>query len=116
MSRARGIVGTTPKYHNIPMVEDGLRFDSKREWARYRELKLLQAAGIIGGLEADKRRLHYPLIVNGERIGVYTPDFRYMEGEMVVIEDVKVQATKTQAYQLRKRLLHALYGLTIREV
>ena len=37
------------KYHNIPTMEDGKVYPSRREARRHRELKLLQEAGEIRG-------------------------------------------------------------------
>ena len=39
------------KYGNRKVTVDGVVFDSKREAARYKELKLLQEAGEIKGLQ-----------------------------------------------------------------
>jgi hypothetical protein len=46
------------KYRAIPTTVDGIRFDSKREAARYGELKLLEKAGHIRGLT-----LQVPLVL-----------------------------------------------------
>lgn len=86
---------------------------SRREAARCAELHALQAAGVIRHLELWPR---YPLIVNGQRVGVYTGDARYERDGVVVVEDVKAAPTRTEAYQLRKRLVAALYGIVIEEV
>ena len=39
------------KYKAKPLTVDGIRFASQREGSRYRELKLLEKAGQITGLE-----------------------------------------------------------------
>ena len=43
------------KYNNKPVVDEGIRFDSKKEFARWRELLLLQKAGEISKLERQKK-------------------------------------------------------------
>jgi hypothetical protein len=110
------------KYGAVKTVIDGIAFDSKREANRYRELKLRQMAGEIRDLELQPT---YPLVVRHHIyldppiiIGTYTPDFRYREGQqgLLVIEDVKSKATKTEAYRLRKKFVEAQYSITIREV
>lgn len=101
------------KYGAIPTVIDGIRFASKKEARRYGELKTLQAAGRISGLTLQPR---YELHVNGKKVGVYTGDFRYVEGAAIVVEDVKSKATKTTAYRLRKKMVEAQYGITVHEV
>lgn len=99
------------KYHAVPTVVDGIRFASKGEAARYRELKLLELAGEIACLELQPR---YPLVVNGVKIGEYRADFRYAEhGAGVIVEDFK--GVRTPVYRLKRLLVKALYGIEIRE-
>lgn len=98
------------KYGAQSVVVDGHRFPSKREAARYRLLKLRAAAGDIEGLELQPR---YPLVVNGVKVAVYVADFRYREAGAVVVEDVK--GVRTPVYRLKKKLVSALYGFTIKE-
>lgn len=101
------------KYRNIKTEVDGIVFHSKREARRYLDLKALQAAGKISGLTLQPR---YELYVNGKKVGVYTADFRYVEGAAIVVEDVKSSATKTTAYRLRKKMVEAQYGIRVVEV
>ena len=97
-------------------VVDGHRFPSKKEAARYSELKLGEAAGIIRGLELQKR---YPLIVNGVPVfkrGYYA-DFVYEEKDRSgqwkqVVEDAK--GFETETFQIKARLMLALYGIEVR--
>ena len=103
------------KYRNIPTERDGITFASKKEATHYQQLKLRQYAGEIGEIDLQPR---YPLIVNGMLIGTYIADFRYPElpsGRVCVI-DVKSAATRTPVYRLKKKLVHALYNVTIIEV
>ena len=103
------------KYRAIPTVVDGIRFASKAEAKHYGELKILEAAGDIKDLELQPE---YPIIVNGIRVAIYRADFRYMDrtkhGVIQVIEDVK--GMRTPVYKLKKKLVEALYGITITEV
>jgi len=122
------------KYGAKPMVVGGIRFDSTKEARRYSELRLLEKAGQIAGLETQPKfpidvvqlwrdglwtwatsKKDPPEIV---QCGVFTADFRYVETDtgQVVIEDVKSGPTKTTAYRLRKRLVEAIHGVTISEV
>lgn len=112
------------KYGNHAIVVDGIRFDSKKEAARYQDLKFALKAGKIANLVIHPI---YPIVVIGIRadatvIGKYTGDFEYVDlglfavGE-IVTEDVKSDGTKTkEAYRLRKRAVEAIYGIRIREV
>jgi hypothetical protein len=98
------------KYNARKTVVEGIKFDSKREAARYQQLRLLERAGQISGL---RLKVKYPLVVNGVRIGRYTSDFNYVEDGREVVEDVKGHVTRD--YRLRKLLMLALYGVEIRE-
>ena len=89
-------------------------FDSKREAARYAELRLLERIGDIADLECQPR---FPLIVNGALIATYVADFRYRARDgAVVVEDVKSEPTKTPVYRLKAKLVAALHGVVISEV
>jgi hypothetical protein len=103
------------KYRNVITQVDEYIFDSKREANRYSELKLLLRANMIRDLELQPT---YELLVNGKKIGKYIADFRYVETKTgnVVVEDVKSVATKTPVYQLKKKLIKALYDIDIVEV
>ena len=103
------------KYRNVPVVVDGLRFDSKAEARRWVVLRLLEKAGEIRDL---RRQVTYPLIVNGVKVGSYRSDFDYVwiDGRRVV-EDVKSRFTKKlPMYQLKKKLMRACWGVDISEI
>lgn len=113
------------KYGAVKTTIDGYVFDSKREAARYAELRLRERAGEIQSLE---RQVPYPIRVTnletGEvhTVGTYVADFRYWPTEKeraadaYVVEDVKSEPTKTPVYRLKKKLVEALYGIQIIEV
>ena len=90
------------KYNAIRTVLDGITFASKREAKRYSQLKLLLAAGEISELTTQPV---IPLEVNGQIIGRYIGDFRYIENGIVIIEDVKSKPTMTSIYRLKKKIL-----------
>ena len=110
-------MGKPSKYGAEAVEIDGKRFASKKEGRRYQDLKLLEFAGAIRDLECQPK---YELWAsNGEVIGRFTPDFRYYSLELgrLVVEDVKGgRATRTEAYQLRKRLFTACHGIILTEV
>jgi hypothetical protein len=89
---------------------DGIRFDSKKEAARWGELLLMRSAGLIADLE---RQVRFDLDVNGVRVCRYVADFTYVEGDCVVVEDCK--GFRTPEYKLKRRLLLAIHGIEIRE-
>jgi hypothetical protein len=106
--------GGPTKYRNKKVDMDGRTFDSKREAARYAELRLLERVGDVTELECQPR---FPLIVNGALIATYVADFRYRARDgAVVVEDVKSEPTKTPVYRLKAKLVAALHGIAISEV
>lgn len=102
---------TTSKYGNKKTVVDGITFDSKKEAARYQELKLMQKAGLIAGLGMHPS---FDLWVNNQRVCRYVADFSYQENGKTVVEDVK--GVKTPVYNLKKKLMKALHGIEIQEI
>jgi hypothetical protein len=104
--------GKKSKYGNKRVIVDGLKFDSKREAARYLELKAMQEAG-----EISKLRLQpcYPIVINGVKVCDYYADFSYdrKSGESVV-EDAK--GMKTKEYRLKNKLMRAVHSIDVREV
>jgi len=103
----------TNKYHNQPVVVDGIRFASKREARRWLELRELEKAGVIRNL---RRQVKYPLSVNGQLICTYIGDFSYVEAASgrEHLEDAK--GVRTAVYLLKRRLLLALRGIRIEEI
>jgi len=121
------VTNATPenKYHAIPIHVDGVRFASKKEAARFLELQCWQKAGQIADLEVhpvyplhvmELWRSGSPIVVT--TVGKFTADFQYlnMQTGEIVVEDVKSNATRTEAYRLRKRLVEAIHGITVTEV
>lgn len=101
------------KYGNRPVVIDGRRFASQAEGRRYQVLKIRELAGEISDLELQPC---LKLVVEGHFICRYLADFRYREvvtGSSVV-EDVK--GKRTREYNLKKKLVKALFGIEIVEI
>lgn len=110
------------KYGNKSAYMDGVRFDSKKEAARWRELKLKLEVGLIRDLQ---RQVEFELKVNDVLICKYVADFTYRESVYgpefnawynETVEDVKSKATRTALYKLKKTLMFAIHGITIKEV
>ena len=101
------------KYKNVKTTIDGITFDSKKESARYAELKLLARSGLIQNL---RLQVPYELIPKqqGERAVKYIADFVYDENGETVVEDVK--GVRTDVYRLKKKLMLKVHGLRIKEV
>lgn len=110
-----------PKYGNMKIDSPDGTFDSMKEFNRWQELKLLQRAGEISGLE---RQYKFELIPsqkeNGktvEKAVTYIADFVYVDrNNRMIVEDVKSEATKTAAYRIKRKLMYWRYHIRIREV
>lgn len=107
-----------PKYNNTKVLIDNILFDSKKEGARYSELKLMEKAGLISSLVLQPK---FELKVNGFKVATYIADFCYNDfrgkgsGDFIsVTEDVK--GVKTPVYNLKKKLMKAIYGIEIQEI
>lgn len=107
--------GGASKFKSVKTVLDGITFDSKKEAARWAELKLLERAGLIKNLE---RQQVIEARINGVLVFTYKADFSYFDANTRVIEDVKSAYTRTlPVYRIKKKTLEALYpGLKITEV
>ena len=103
---------------------NGIWFDSMKEANRYQELTQLERAGAIDELELQPAfplhvmELYRSLVpIRITTVGRFTADFRYRDlgsGE-IIVEDTKSDATKTEAYRLRKRLAEVIHGIHVRE-
>lgn len=99
------------KFRAKPTIVDGIRFASKSESVRYSELKLLERAGQISGLELQPR---FSLSVNGHHICEYRGDFEYTERGKHIVEDRK--GFRTPEYKVKSKLFMALHPeITFRE-
>lgn len=99
------------KYRAKRLTVDGISFDSKKEAARYFDLRNLQRAGKITRLQRQVNiALHGrdgPLTTEKGAPQMYRADFVYIDvssGERVV-EDCK--GFKTPEYRLKKAILRA---------
>lgn len=108
------------KYHAIPTELDGIRFPSMGEANRYAELKVLQSAGQISGLEVHPV---FPIIIEGAPLRIRAKngvgrkivaemDFSYVENGQRVIEDFK---GKDNPYsRIKRALVEHIYRVTVR--
>lgn len=106
------------KYRNKEVTVDGLRFQSVKEASRWQELKMLERAGEITGLNRQfrieivpKTRLH--------RARYYVADFVYFDKEQkkTIYEDVKgyKKGLAYQMFTLKRDILYWRHGIEIKE-
>ena len=105
--------GPQSKYRNQKTEVDGYTFDSKKEAAHYVELKFLESEGIIADLTLQPQ---YHCTVNGKKVCTYVADFEYTTTADLKLHTEDVKGYKTDVYKLKKKLVEALYNLTIEEV
>jgi hypothetical protein len=96
---------TQNKFNAKPTEVDGIRFDSKKEAARYSQLKMLRSAG-----EVVMFLLQVPFILPGNTR--YRVDFMvFWSDGRVTFEDTKGRETET--FKLKKRQVEELYPVKI---
>lgn len=108
------------KYGNIPTEVDGIKFASRHEANRYIELKYMERAHLISGLQLQKvftligeQRDEKGRIL--ERPVKYIADFVYKDHKgKTVVEDAK--GLKTDVYKIKRKLMLMIYGIQIQEV
>lgn len=124
------------KYNANKVVSDGITFDSKKEFARWNELLLLQRAGKINNL---KRQVKFELIPNQyietieytpkthkqktvkklvERSTSYIADFVYTQDGKQVVEDVKGyrEANAYNIFVIKRKLMLYIHGIKVIEI
>lgn len=104
------------KYSNEKCVVDGIKFDSRREAARWVALRGQEVQGLITDLRRQVRfEIAPPVVIQGRKrpARYYVADFVYQRSSEEVIEDVKGHLTAE--YRLKRHLM-AAKGLTITEV
>lgn len=115
------------KYGSRKVTVDGITFDSKKEAARYQQLKLLERAGKISDLRLQVKYVLIPaqyehpnsMTKSGrgkclERECSYVADFVYTQNQKTIVEDTK--GFRTEAYKIKRKLLLYTHGIRIREV
>lgn len=112
------------KYKATKVIYNGIKFDSKKEAARYKELKLLEDLGEISNLELQKKYLLIPSQrIQGkvvERECSYIADFVYYEDGILVVEDVKGYRDPASAaykvFTIKRKLMLYKYGIRVKEI
>ncbi len=100
------------KYHSKRTEVDGITFDSKKESARFAELRMLEKTGNITDLVLQPKFLLCDK-VKWEGVTLrsrsYKADFQYFDPwlEATIVEDVK--GYRTDLYKLKRSLFLNLY-------
>lgn len=99
------------KFHNQITINNGIKFDSKKEALRWDELKHLERIGVIKNLQ---RQVPYVLqdaytTRDGRRIRKieYIADFVYEQAGETVVEDSK--GVQTDVFKIKRKLFEYKY-------
>lgn len=100
------------KYGNQKVEDAGEKFDSKKEYMRWQELKLMQQAGLINEL---RRQVKFEVIpaAGSHKAKFYIADFVYQQDGHQVVEDSK--GVRTKDYILKRHLMAWRHNITIKE-
>lgn len=116
------------KYLNRKVVNKDGVFDSRKEYKRWCELKLLEQAGQIKDLQRQVYIELIPAVREPDKVGKrggrirgkvierkvnYIADFVYIENGQKIVEDVK--GVRTKDYILKRKILLWRYGIRIKE-
>lgn len=122
------------KYRNSKVkTSEGLVFDSKREYRRWCELKMMEASGVISDLQ---RQVKYVLIPTqrepdtiGKRGGIhkgnviekevaYIADFVYQSKGEIIVEDVKGYkgGGAYQVFTIKRKLMLWIHHIKVKEI
>lgn len=94
-------------------------YDSRKEYRRANELKLMQRAGLISNL---RQQVKYVLIPTQrdpqgnlqEKECSYYADFVYDKDGATVVEDTK--GFRTPEYRIKRKLMLRIHGIVIKEI
>ena len=105
------------KYNNKITELDGIKFHSRKEAARYSQLKLYEKGKLISDLRLQvKYELIPKLVINGksERAISYVADFVYFDtvNNVEVVEDVK--GLMTDVFKIKYRLMKQIHNIDIK--
>ncbi len=121
MSRTTCHVRGHNKYGARKVNMDGQAFDSVKEAKRYRELRLLEAAGTIADLRCQVPYVLIPALKDDdtiERAVSYIADFVYEQDGRTVVEDVKGyrQGNAYALFSVKRKLMLWVHGIHVQEV
>lgn len=105
-------LGKQSKYNNQKTLYKGFLYDSKREAMRAMELDSLKKRKVIREWNPQHE---LKIIYEGQKICSYFADFR-VEYHNGVVEFEDVKGVRTAVFILKKKLVRAFYGITIKEL
>lgn len=110
---------TGNKYYAVPVSHDGKRFDSKKEYRTYLNLRALEKRGEITDLRVHVKFSIFDPGMNcrGEHIATYKADFVFKKDGKTVVADAKSNKTrKLRDWPRTKKLLRMCHGYEVMEL
>lgn len=107
------------KYGAKRTVVDGYTFASAAEARHFVDLRLLQKAGAIVGLELQPVYELAPAVVLGKRKKPalrYVADFRYFDTRLQQQVVVDVKGVVTEAFRIKQHLMATVHGIQVQVV
>jgi hypothetical protein len=115
------------KYHSQKIAVNGVKYDSRKEYRRHQELRLLEQAGAISNLRCQVKFVLIPsqyMEVPDQRTGQtrqkcverecsYIADFCYIQNGKQIVEDVK--GVRTKDYIIKRKLMLYMHGIRLKE-
>lgn len=109
-----------------PVVYNGIKFRTEKVLERYKFLLSCETQGLIEFIELNKKiTIAQPVrkIVDGKKVlvqkGIYAvADFGYIKSDGVCVYEKVMNSKRTynKTYELKKKILMALYKIEIKEV
>lgn len=114
--------GNKSKYRNVKYVDsNGIKYDSKKEYKRYLELKEKEDNKEISNLQRQVVYQVMPRLTDENGKFKYHPikyvaDFVYTDNTTgkEIVEDAK--GMRTEIYKIKKKLMYYVYKIEVQEV
>jgi len=107
------------RYRNQPVIVDGVRYASKKQYDRWCQLKMLEKAGKVSNLRREVPFVLAPAVtLNGRKKPPlkYYADAVYIENEKEVVEDTKSAITrKDPVYRIKIHLMASVHQIAVLE-
>lgn len=114
------VKGKAPKFGNTKVKTPEGTFDSKHEYQRWCELKMMQRAGQVADLRRQVTFILAPAVVlDGKKKPPlrFTADFVYLQCGVQVVEDFKSPITaEERAFRIRVHLMKSVHNIEVKIV
>lgn len=106
------------KYRNVITEIDGMRFDSRAEAKRWRDLKMLERGGVIANLE---RQIPIELVAGTKLHGAnrarpairIVVDFRFYDVELSRVRHQDTKGEETAVSLIKRHIAKVLHGIDV---